>query len=105
MSASSLYPSTLGRERPSLFWVGFAYSLCALSAAALFFVPAFIILPFRHQGPRALLLAMTLRQRAPPGRLVPGLPSLALPLALWRTSSRWRKSLLVLTLLVVSFSA
>ena len=105
MSASSLYPSTLRRERPSLFWVWSAYSLCALSAIALFFVPAFIIRPFRHQGPRALLLAMTLRQRAPLGTLLAGLACLVLALALWRTASRWRKSLLVITLLVVTFSA
>jgi uncharacterized protein DUF3179 len=104
MSASSLYPPTLRRERPSLSWPWFAYSLCALSAVALFFVPAFIIRPFRHQGPRALLLAMTLRQRAPLGTLIACLACLVLALALWRTASRWRKSILVLTLLVVGFS-
>ena len=48
---------------------------------------------------------MTLRQRAPLGTLLAGLACLVLALALWRTASRWRKSLLVLTLLVVTFSA
>jgi hypothetical protein len=105
MTASSLYPSTLRRERPSSPWLGAAFSLCALSAVALFFIPAFIIRPFRHQAPRALLLAMTLRQRAPVGTLIAGLACLVLALALWRTASRWRKSLLALTLLVVTFSA
>jgi hypothetical protein len=83
----------------------FVYSLCGFTAVALFFIPAFIIRPFRHQGPRALLLAMTLRQRAPLGTLIAALACLVLALALWRAASRWRKSILVLTLLVVGFSA
>jgi len=105
MPASSLYPPTLRHERPSLSGLWFAYSLCAFTGVALFLIPAFIIRPFRHQGPRALLLAMTLRQRAPLGTLIAALACLGLALALWRTVSRWRKSILVLTLLVVGFSA
>lgn len=81
-----------------------AFSLCAVAAIGLFFIPAFIIRPFRHQGPGALLLAMTLRERAPLGTLIAALACLVLALALWRTASRWRKSILVLTLLVVGFS-
>jgi len=105
MTGSSLYPPTLRRERVSLSWVWFLYLFCAFTASALFFIPAFIIRPFHHQAPRALLLAMTLRQRAPIGTLIAGLACLVLALVLWRTASRWRKSLLVLTLLVVTFSA
>jgi len=81
-----------------------AFTLCALAAIGLFFIPAFIIRPFRHQAPRALLLAMMLRQRAPLGTLIAGLACFVLAFALWRTVSRWRKSLLVLILLVVTFS-
>jgi uncharacterized membrane protein len=81
------------------------YSLCALGAVGLFFIPAFIIRPFRHQGPRALLLAITLRQRAPLGTVIAGLACLILAVALWRTASRWHKSILALTLLVVGVSA
>ncbi len=103
MTGSSLYPPTLRRERPS-FWLWTAYSLCCVVATALFFIPAFIVRPFRHQGPRALLLALTLRQRAPLGTLLAGLACLVFALALWKTASRWRKSVLVLTLLVVTFS-
>ena len=105
MPASSLYPPTLRREGPSLSGLWFTYSLCAFTAVALYFIPAFIIRPFRHQGPHALLVAMTLRQRAPLGTLIAALACLVLALALWRTASRWRKSILVLTLLVVGFSA
>jgi Protein of unknown function (DUF3179) len=85
-------------------WLWTLFSLCALVAIALFFIPAFIIRPFRHQAPRALLLAMALRQRAPLGTLLAGLACFVFAFALWRTAGRWRKSLLVLTLLIVTFS-
>jgi hypothetical protein len=86
-------------------WLCTLFSLCAVAAIALFFIPAFIIRPFRHQAPRALLLAMALRQRAPLVTLIAGLACFLFAFMLWRTASRWRKSLLVLTLLLVAFSA
>jgi len=104
MTGSSLYPPTLRRERPSS-WLWTTYFLCSVIAIALFFIPAFIIRPFRHQAPRALLLAMTLRQHAPLGTLAAAVVCFVLALALWRSASRWHKSLLALTLLVVTFSA
>jgi len=48
---------------------------------------------------------MALRQRAPLGTLVTGLACLVLAFALWRTVGWWRRSLLVLAMLVVTFSA
>ncbi len=81
------------------------FFLCAIAAISLFFIPAFIIRPFAHQAPRALVLAMTLRQRAPLVTLIAGLACFVFGFMLWKTASRWRKSLLVLTLLVVTFSA
>jgi Protein of unknown function (DUF3179) len=105
MSASSLYPPTLRRERPASSWRWFVYSLCALAGIALFFIPAFIIRPFRYQTPRALLLAMTLRQGAPIGTLIAGSLCFVLVFALWRTARRWGKALLVVTMLLVTFSA
>jgi hypothetical protein len=80
------------------------FSLCALAAIAFFFAPAFIIRPFRYQAPRALFVAMALRQRAPLITLIAALACFALAFALWRTVGLWRKTLLVLTLLVVTFS-
>jgi hypothetical protein len=71
----------------------------------MFFIPAFIIRPFRYQAPRALFVAMSLRQRAPLGTLIAALASFVFSFVLWRTASRWRKALLALTLLVVTFSA
>ena len=86
-------------------WLWTLFSLCALVSIALFFIPAFIIRPFRHQAPRALLLAMALRQRAPLGTLLAGLACFVFAFVLWRTVGLWRKGLLALTLLVVTFSA
>jgi hypothetical protein len=88
---------------PPWFWI--AFSVCALAAVVLFFIPAFIIRPFRYQAPRALFVAMALRQRAPLGTLIAALCCFVLAFALWRTATRGRKSILVLTLLVVTFSA
>jgi len=81
------------------------FSLCAFAAIILFFIPAFIIRPFRHQSPHALGLAMALRQRAPLGTLIAAIACFLFAILLWRTVGRWRKSLLVLTLLIVTFSA
>jgi hypothetical protein len=81
------------------------FSLCAFAAISLFFIPAFIIRPFRHQSPRALLLAMALRQHAPLGTLIAALACFVLAFALWRTVRRWRKAFLVLTLLIVTLTA
>jgi hypothetical protein len=95
-------PQTSRQARRSIWTAFFG---CALAANALFFIPAFIIRPFRYQAPHALLLAMALRQRAPLGTLIAGMACLIFAFALWRTVGRWRKATLVLTLLVVTFSA
>jgi hypothetical protein len=91
------------RRGPAWIWIGFLVS--ALIGIALFFIPAFIIRPFRYQSPRALWLAMFLRQRAPLGTLVGALLCFIFALALWETIPRWQKSLLVVALLPVAFSA
>jgi len=73
-------------------------------AFGLFFVPAFVIRPFRHQAPRALMIAMALRQRAPLGTLIAALACFSLAFVLWRAVGLWRKALLVLALLPVTFA-
>jgi hypothetical protein len=85
-------------------WLWALFSLCALSTIAFFFIPAFIIRPFSHQVPRALMLAMALRQRAPLGTMITALACFFFAFALWRTASRWRKAILAFTLLLVTFS-
>ena len=105
MSPSSPSTPQFRTQPQSPPWVWIAFSLCAVVAIGFFFVPAFIIRPFTHQSPRPLLLAMALRQRAPLGTLIAALACFLFAFALWRTVGRWRKSLLVLTLLLVTFSA
>jgi Protein of unknown function (DUF3179) len=78
---------------------------CAAVTIALFFVPAFIIRPFSHQAPRALLLAMDLRQRAPLGTLIAAVPCLVFGILLWGAARRWGKVLLTTTMVLVAFSA
>jgi Protein of unknown function (DUF3179) len=92
-------------KRPASPWLWTAFSVSALAASALFFIPALIIRPFRHQAPRALLLAMALRQRAPLGTLIAAVACFALAYALWKNTARLGKSLVSVTLLVVTFSA
>jgi uncharacterized protein DUF3179 len=104
---STSRPSTL-RQHPRRgvsIWLWSAFSLCAFAGIAAFLIPTFIIRPFRYEAPGALLVAMALRQRAPFATLLTAVACFALALALWRTVGRWRKSVLVLVLLVVTFSA
>jgi hypothetical protein len=81
------------------------FSASAIIAFGLFFIPVFIIRPFRYQAPRSLLIAMALRQRAPLGTAIAGVVCLFCVFMLWRTGGRWRKALLVLAMCVVTFSA
>ena len=92
-------------DRRASRWIWVLFFLCSFATIALFFIPAFIIRPFRHQAPRALFLAMALRQRAAVITLIAALACFALAFAMWSTVGRWRKALLVLTLLAVTFSA
>jgi hypothetical protein len=80
------------------------FTACWLLCVGLFFIPAFIIRPFRYQSPRALSLALVLRQRAPLGTLVAAFICLLLALALWRVTRRWQKFVLAVAMLLVAFS-
>jgi hypothetical protein len=86
----------------ALLWT--LFFLSALTTIAFFFIPAFIIRPFRHQAPHPLLIAMALRQRAPLVTLLAGLACFCFAFTLWRIVGLWRKAFLVVTLLAVTFS-
>jgi hypothetical protein len=92
-------------QRRAYPWLWALFFVSALATIAFFFIPAFIIRPFRHQAPRALMLAMALRQRASLNTLIATLACFFLAFALWRTASRWRKTFIAFTLLLVTFSA
>jgi hypothetical protein len=91
--------------QPRRYLLWFLLVPSALAAFAFFFIPFFIIRPFRHQSPSALALAMALRQRAPWATLAAAILCLVLLLLLWQTADLWRKILLTFVMVVVAFSA
>jgi Protein of unknown function (DUF3179) len=91
--------------QPRQVYLWFLFAASALVGIAFFFVPAFIIRPFRHQTPSALALAMALRQRAPWPTLAAALLCLLFALILWRAANGWRKLILASVMALVAFSA
>jgi len=98
-----MYPSyDLDRPRQPVSWLLFLVS--GLTDIGLVLVPAFIIWPFRHQTPRALTLAMALRQRAPLGTLLVLPLCLLFAWVLWRADSLRRKIVIGMVLLLAASS-
>jgi hypothetical protein len=91
------------RPHRTLPWILLAVS--ALIAIAFFFIPTYVIQPFKHQTVNALALSMALRQRAPWGTLIAALFCLAFVISLWPASNLWRRIVLVAVMLPVLFSA
>jgi hypothetical protein len=71
------------QPRRGYLWAVFLVS--AVAAIGLFFIPAVIIQPFKHQTPTGLALAIALRHRAPWGTLAAALLALVTALVLWRS--------------------
>ena len=107
------------QPRRGHLWVRFFLS--ALAAIALFFIPAIIIQPFKHQSSFGLALALALRHRAPWGTLVAALAAIWLAIMLWRspnegfrgstirvpwwrTAKLWRRVVLCIVMVPVVFS-
>ena len=82
-----------------------AFAITVFIAVGLFFIPAFIIRPFRYQSPRALSWAMAVRQVAPLWTLAAATLALLLAVALWSGASKRKKFLLALGLLLAGGSA
>jgi hypothetical protein len=102
---TSSYIQSVESERRTTRWLWNAFVLSSIVAVGFFFIPAFIIRPFRHQGPRALLVAMALRDRAPMVTLVAAIACFIFAFSLWIGSSWRRKFVMVLALALVTFSA
>lgn len=100
-----MHPPYLDRPRPRRPFSWLMFLLSASAAIALFLIPAFIIWPFRHQYPRALALAMGLRQAAPWGTLAGLLICVAFALLLWQSDNLRRKIVLSTILCLVAASA
>jgi hypothetical protein len=80
------------------------FIFCVLAGTGLFFLPAFIIRPFRYQAPRALVAAMAVAQHAPLWTLMAAVAALTMALVLWdRVAWRGKTAILFgLTLVVGS---
>jgi hypothetical protein len=89
----------MDESRKRAFWV--LFTLLALAGVALFFVPAFIIRPFRYQSPRALHLALVFRQLAPIGTILAAGAVLGLAVWAWRTALGWQRAGLAAVCLLV----
>jgi hypothetical protein len=94
--------TTSNTRKPSL-WI--ALATFALVGFGAFMFPAFIIRPFRYQHPRTLLWAIEIRQRAPLVSLLCAIISFLLIAMLWRRSDKWRRAVLSLAAVAVTFSA
>lgn len=81
------------------------FTLCVLAGTSLFFIPAFIIQPFRRQAPRALVVAMDVAQHAPLWTLLATLAALALAWMLWDRARQGGRAAIILGLLLVVASA
>jgi hypothetical protein len=76
----------------------FGFALLVAVGFGFFFIPAFIIRPFRYQSPRGLVFAMALRQHAPFWTAVFTAGAMLLAVVLWPRLSIWKRVPLVLGL-------
>ena len=92
-----------GTSRNRGMWL--LLGLLALLSFGLFFVPAFVIRPFRHQSQSALDLAIAVKHIAPTLTLVALAGILALGWRLWRSASKLSRTGIVLAMLLSTVSA
>ena len=90
-------------SRTRSLWI--ALTSVAFVGAAVFFIPAYIIRPFRHQSSSGLLWAMAIRDHAPIISPFCAVACFALAVPLWQRTGKWRKALVALPVLLVTFSA
>lgn len=90
---------------PRSRWIWILFTVAALVAIGMFFIPALIIRPFSYQSPRGLLWAMAIRDRAPWVTLIAAFVSLLFASRLWIGASLWRKILVGCVMALVAFSA
>jgi hypothetical protein len=92
------------RRKPSALAVTL-FTVCVLAGTSLFFVPAFIIRPFRYQATRALMLAMNVAQHAPLWTLIATVAALAFAVLLWDGAQWAGRTAIVFGLVLVVASA
>jgi len=87
------------------FLLGIIFFFLACATVALFFIPAYIIQPFKYESARGLIVAMALKQYSPWLTLVTSGAALIISMMLWRKISVWKKSLLVLGMILTCTAA
>ena len=85
------------------FW--WTFLLSVLATLAVFFIPAYIIQPFRYESPRGLWWAMAIRHHAPFGSLLGVCFTLLLAWIIWYATGRGGKFFLVAGFLLAAGSA
>lgn len=90
-------------RKDRFFWV--AFGLMVGVGTGLFLIPALIIRPFRYQSPKALGLALVLREYAPFFTVVAACVTVGLAIWQWSRVRRWQKLALVAGALLASGSA
>ena len=86
-------------------FTGWLFGLVVAAGSSLFLIPAFVIRPFRYQSPKALGLALELREYAPLWTMVAALMAVILAVWLWSRAGRLLRTLVVAGVLLVVFSA
>jgi hypothetical protein len=102
-TTESLYHMNQGTSRNRGMWL--LLGLLAVVSFSLFFIPAFVIRPFRHQSQSALNVAIDVRRVAPTLALVALTCILALAWLLWRSSSKLARTGIVFAMLLSTVSA
>ncbi len=95
--------SAMALDRDRL--LGVLVCLLTLVGVALFFVPAFIIRPFRYQSPGALSLAIAVKWVAPALSTLAFLAVVILGFVLWRRVSRGARVALIVAVVLSAASA
>ncbi len=81
------------------------FLLLVIAGLLLFLIPAWIIQPFKYQSPRALSLALSVRQVAPWGTLLATALAFVIAWTLWKQVSSLKKALLALGLCLATAAA
>jgi hypothetical protein len=94
---------TQGERKGWLFWV--LFGLLVAVGSSLFFIPAFIIRPFRYQSSRALALALAVHEYAPVCTVIAACAVVSLAVWQWRRVRQLRRIWLAVGVLLALGSA
>lgn len=95
----------MGQVEKKVGFPGILFALAVAAGSSLFLIPAFIIRPFRYQSPKALELALVLRQYAPLWTMVAAVVAVGLAFWMWGRAGRVQRTFLVLGALLIAGSA